>query len=205
MSASIKITLYSDEGPAPEIQSLSSSREEASRIEWLALVGTEKCRAIFRQPILLHLGIAYLIFALVMTMAGRFPEFGGMFPAWLFEAFNPNDRVNLAPYRVLHFIVLLAVVTRFISKDWPGLQWKIFLPVIKCGQQSLAVFCVGVFLSFVGHFVLMTSSGSVLVQVFVSMAGIAMMTLVAYYLSWSGQQDQPAEIRRRMASIDVHP
>jgi len=42
VSASIKITLYSDEGPAPEIQSLSSSREEASRIEWLALVGTAK-------------------------------------------------------------------------------------------------------------------------------------------------------------------
>jgi hypothetical protein len=172
---------------------------------WLALGGTEKCRAIFRLPILLYFGIAYLIFALAMTMAGRFPEFGKMFPTWLFETFNPNDRVNLAPYRVLHFIVLLSIVTRFMAKDWPGLQWQIFRPAILCGQQSLAVFCVGVFLSFVGHFALMISSGSLLVQVFVSAAGVAMMTLVAYYLSWSTQQDHPAEIRHRMASIDAHP
>jgi hypothetical protein len=172
---------------------------------WLALGGAEKCRAIFRLPILFHLGIAYLMFALAMTMAGRFPEFGKMFPTWLLETFNPNDRVNLAPYRVLHFIVLLSVVTRFMSKDWPGLQWQIFRPAIICGQQSLAVFCVGVFLSFVGHFVLMISSGSLLAQVLVSAAGVAMMTLVAYYLSWSTQQDDPAEIRHPMASIDARP
>ena len=35
-------------------------------------------------------------------------------------------------------------------------------------------------------------------------AGIAIMTLAAYYLSWSGQQDAPSEIRHRMASIDAH-
>ncbi|MDB5566659.1 MAG: OpgC protein, partial [Tardiphaga sp.] len=62
---------------------------------------------------------------------------------------------------------------------------------IKCGQQSLAVFCVGVFLSFVGHFELMMSSGSLMAQIFVSCAGIALMTFVAYYISWSKKQDKP--------------
>ena len=171
---------------------------------WLALGGTEKCRAIFRSPALLYFGIAYLAFALVMTMAGRFPEFGEMFPTWLFDAFNPNDRTNLAPYRVLHFIVLVSVVTRFVSKEWPGLEWQIFKPIIKCGQQSLAVFCLGVFLSFVGHFALSISSGSLLAQILVSTSGLAILTLVAYYLSWSKQQDAPSEIRHRMATIDAH-
>ena len=73
---------------------------------------------------LVYLGIAYLVFALVMTMAGRFPAFGAMFPGWLFDAFNPNDKTNLAPYRVLHFIVLAFFVTRFVPKDWRGLQWR---------------------------------------------------------------------------------
>ena len=95
-----------------------------------------------------------------MTMAGRFPEFGAMFPAWLFDAFNPNDKENLAPYRVLHFIVVVFFVTRFVPKDWRGLNWPIFDPLVKCGEQSLAVFCAGVFLSFIGHFMLTTSSGS---------------------------------------------
>ena len=40
MSASIKITLYSDEGPAPTIVSLATSAEAAAEIEWQALVGT---------------------------------------------------------------------------------------------------------------------------------------------------------------------
>ena len=171
---------------------------------WLALGGIMKCRSILGSRSLLYLGIAYLAFALVMTMAGRFPEFGRMLPPWLFDAFNPNDKINLAPYRALHIIVAAFVVTRFVSKDWPGLDWRIFRPLIVCGEQSIAVFCLGVFLSFVGHFVLMLSSGSLLAQLSVSASGIAIMTLVAYYLSWSRQQDDPSQIGHRMASIDAH-
>ena len=78
-----------------------------------------------------------------------------------------------------------------MPRDWPGLEWPIFRPLIKCGQQSLAVFCVGVFLSFVGHFVLSLSSGSLFAQIFVSVTGIAIMTIVAYYISWSKRQDKP--------------
>src|ERR1700692_3238744 len=171
---------------------------------WLALGGTEKLRSILKAPMLLFAGFAYLAFALVMPAAGRFPEFRAMFPAWPFDAFNPNDKVNLAPYRVLHLIVATLIVTRFVAKDWPGLKWRIFGALIICGQQLLAVFCLGVFLSFAGHFALLLSSGSLLAQVVVSASGIAIMTLAAYYLSWSGQQDAPSEIRHRMASIDAH-
>jgi hypothetical protein len=132
-----------------------------------------------------------MIFALVMTMAGRFPDFGALFPHWLYAAFNPNDKTNLAPYRFLHFVVIVILVIRFVPKDWPGLEWKVFDPVVVCGQQSLAVFCVGIFLSFVGHFELMMSSGSLFAQIFVSVTGIAIMTIVAYYISWSKKQDKP--------------
>jgi hypothetical protein len=38
----------------------------------------------------------------------------------------------------------------------------------------------------------------------VSAGGLAVMTLAAYYISWSKRQDDPSEIRRRMASIDAH-
>lgn len=40
MSASIKIMLYSDEGPVPTIVSIASSPAEKARIEWQAIVGT---------------------------------------------------------------------------------------------------------------------------------------------------------------------
>jgi hypothetical protein len=167
---------------------------------WLALGGTEKIRPILKSPIPVYLGIAYLIFACAMTMAGRFPELGKTLPAWLFDAFNPNDKTNLAPYRVLHFLVLALLVARFVPKHWRGLQWPIFRPAIRCGEQSVAVFCAGVFLSFVGHFVLITGSGSLMAQIAVSAGGIAGMTLVAYYISWSRQHDDPLLI----ASVDAH-
>lgn len=158
---------------------------------WCAMGGARRSMALINSPITLWICLGYLLFALVMTMAGRFPTLGGMFPEWLFSAFNPNDKTNLAPYRFLHFVVIVILVIRFVPKEWPGLEWKVFDPLIVCGQQSLAVFCVGVFLSFVGHFELSMSSGSLLAQIFVSVAGIAIMTTVAYYISWSKKQDKP--------------
>ncbi|MGL9617761.1 OpgC domain-containing protein [Bradyrhizobium sp. U531] len=158
---------------------------------WCAMGGARRSMTLINAPVTLYLCLGYLLFALVMTMAGRFPAFGGMFPEWLFSAFNPNDKTNLAPYRFIHFVVIVILVIRFVPKEWPGLEWKVFDPLIVCGQQSLAVFCVGVFLSFVGHFELSMSSGSLLAQIFVSVAGIAIMTTVAYYISWSKKQDKP--------------
>jgi hypothetical protein len=158
---------------------------------WFALGGARESRSIINSPWLLYLGFAYLVFALIMTMAGRFEAFGDLFPRWLYDAFNPNDKTNLAPYRVLHFVIIAFFVTRFVPRDWRLLESKLLEPIIKCGQQSLAVFCVGVFLSFVGHFELMMSSGSLFAQIFVSVSGIAIMTTVAYYISWSKKQDKP--------------
>ncbi|WP_316398368.1 OpgC domain-containing protein [Bradyrhizobium sp. 33ap4] len=160
---------------------------------WCAMGGARNNMRIINSRYTLWFCIAYMIFALIMTMAGRFPDFGAMFPDWLYSAFNPNDKTNLAPYRFLHFVVITVLVIRFIPKDWAALEWKVFDPLIVCGQQSLAVFCVGVFLSFVGHFELSMSSGSLFAQVFVSISGIAIMTIVAYYISWSKRQDKPVK------------
>jgi hypothetical protein len=62
--------------------------------------------------------------------------------------------------------------------------------VIKCGDEWLAAFCAGVFLSFAGHFVLITGPDSILMQIAVSLAGLFGMTAVAYYVSWSRRQDR---------------
>ena len=87
---------------------------------WCALGGARKSMSIITAPVTLYLSIAYLIFALIMTMAGKFPDFGALFPHWLYDAFNPNDKTNLAPYRFLHFVVIAILVIRFVPKDWSG-------------------------------------------------------------------------------------
>ena len=48
---------------------------------WCALGGARKSMAIINSPITLYFCIAYLILGLVMTMAGKFPDFGEHVPA----------------------------------------------------------------------------------------------------------------------------
>ncbi len=59
------------------------------------------------------------------------------------------------------------------------------------------MFCVGVFLSFAGHLILITRPNLVAMQIVVSLAGFAAMTAVAYYVSWSKWQDLPAALRQQ--------
>ena len=156
---------------------------------WCALGGVSRFRTAFRAPVWAYIGVAYLVFGYVMSMAGRFPVLGDTLPAWLHDIFIPNDRVNLAPYRILHFMVVALFATRLVSKRWHGLNWPVFKPLIICGEQALPVFCAGVFLSVAGHFVLVTGSGSLVAQILVSLSGFAIMTLVASYVAWSKRQD----------------
>jgi hypothetical protein len=157
---------------------------------WFALGGSAQAMPFIRSRTALVLGTAYLLFALVMTMAARFDELRSLIPPEIYGAFNPNDKTNLAPYRLLHFVVFAFSVVRLLPRDWPGLEWPIFRPAIKCGQQSLEVFCTGIFLSFAAHFVLVEISGAIWMQIVVSVVGISLMTALAYYRSWSKNADK---------------
>src|SRR4029079_14370970 len=113
-------------------------------------------------------------------------------PRGLFEAFNPNDKTKLAPYRFLHLAIWIIVVARLIPIDAPGLQAAIWKPLIKCGQQSLEVFAVGIYLAFIGYFILKTTSDGIVAQLLVGITGIAIMTAIAYYRSWSKRVEKSA-------------
>jgi hypothetical protein len=141
---------------------------------------------------LVALAAGYLVFALIVTMAIRFPDFGSLLPGWLLDAF-PSDKTNLAPYRFVHFLAIALIAARFIPKQSPVLEWRLFAPTVICGRQSLAVFCVGTLLSFIGHFVLTVSSGSLLVQLLIAVGGIVVMCAVAYYIIWSKRLDELAK------------
>ena len=163
---------------------------------WLALSGANQIRAIHKLQELVVLRAAaglYLLFALTVTVAGKFPQ-AGIVPDLLHDALLP-DRENLAPHRVLHFLALAFLFTYMVPRDWSGFRWQTLQPVIKCGQEWLAVFCAGVFLSFAGHLVLITGPDSLAMHVLVSFAGISIMTGVAYYVSWSKQQDHKPAFR----------
>jgi hypothetical protein len=128
--------------------------------------------------------------ALVMTLAGRLPWLHAMIPAVIDHAVNPVDKTNLDLFRFMHFVALAFVTVYFVHADWPGLKWPIFRPAVRCGEHSLEVFCLGIFLSFAGHFVLVEISNAAWMQILVSLAGIALMTALAYLLTWYQRLDK---------------
>jgi len=67
------------------------------------------------------------------------------------------------------------------------LRWRSLAPLVKCGQNSLQVFCFGV-LSSCAHAAIELSENSLWVQVSAGAAGILLMTAVAYGWSWSRQR-----------------
>ena len=91
------------------------------------------------------------------------------------EWMYPIDKTNLDVLRFAHFLALAAVTVRFVPRDWPGLKSPILQPAILCGQHSLEIFCLGVFLAFAGHFVISEYSGGPLIQIAISFTGIIIM------------------------------
>ena len=157
---------------------------------WAALGGAARAQSLARSRIVLAASAVFVLLALVVTLAVRF-EAAGFMPAGLLEILVPNDKTNLAPYRVLHFLALAVIVIRIIPKDWTGLDSRLLRPLVLCGQRSLEVFCVGIFLSFVGHFVLEMYSDRLTAQIGISLGGLMLMTCVASYRTWSRKLDAP--------------
>ena len=100
---------------------------------WTALGGSIQLRPIIVSRWLIPLCTVYLVFGLIMTLAGSFETIGGLIPRWMYELFNPNDKTNLAPYRVLHFSVIALLVARLIPKGCKGMEWLLWDPLVKCG------------------------------------------------------------------------
>jgi hypothetical protein len=95
---------------------------------------------------------------------------------------------TVAPYRFVHLMALAVVVIRFLPPDSSILKWRSLMPLIKCGQNSLQVFCIGIVLSFCAHAAIELSLNSLWVQIFVGAAGVLLMTTGAYYRTWSKQR-----------------
>ena len=166
---------------------------------WLAVGGAHTVQFLVRSRAALAVSISFLIFGLLMTLAQPIPLLRELFPDALFELFTPNDKTNLASYRVLHLLSLALVVVHFLPSHAQILRSPVLRPLIKCGQQSLEVFCVGVFLSFLAHVVLELTSDSIIAQLIVGVAGLWILTTIAYYRSWSKRVDKSAHHELRAA------
>jgi hypothetical protein len=151
---------------------------------WCALGGAKRLAAVVSSRITIALAAAYLAFAFFVAMTWYFPRAAALLPHIIADNIYPIDKTNLDILRILHFLSLAVIVVNLVPRDWPVLRSAWCEPAIICGQHSLAIFCLGVFLAFAGHFVFTEVSNRLLTHVIVSVAGIAIMVGAAAVLSW---------------------
>jgi hypothetical protein len=151
---------------------------------WCGVGGVDRLRPFLRSRIVLGLAAGYLLFAFLVVMTWYFPRWAVLIPQWFQDWMYPIDKTNMDVLRFVHFIALAVITVRFIPLDWPWLNSKYLRPMILCGQHSLEIFCFGIFLSFLGHFVTSEISRSVGMQIFISVLGIAAMIGVASLIAW---------------------
>lgn len=163
---------------------------------WCALAGRGLLARALRSRIALALAIAYLAVAFAVTLTWHLPHLAYLMPKRLAEIIYPIDKTNLDVLRLAHFLALAFITIRFLPADWPGLRSPLLRPAILCGQHSLEIFCIGVFLAFTGHIVLVEVSGRISMQIAVSAAGIALMIGAAAWMAWyrsvEGRRGPPA-------------
>jgi hypothetical protein len=128
--------------------------------------------------------------ALVVVVAGvirlswTIHHFSTAIPAIWIDQLWPVDKTMLAPIRLVDFLALAIVVVRFTAVDASFLRWRIAQPVIRCGQYSLQIFCLGVLLSVVGQFALAQWSNGLTMQFAVCAVGIGIMIGTARIIAW---------------------
>ena len=170
---------------------------------WCALGGAKRMARILSSRITLWLCIAYLVFAFCVTLTWHVPRLNVFMPRWLESWMYPINKTDLDVLRFVHFLALAAITVRFLHADWPGLKSPWLRPVIRCGQHSLEIFCLGVFLAFAGHFVLAEISGGAWMHFFVSLAGIVIMSGAAWLFSWYKTEIGKGDKRAKGADSDA--
>ena len=101
------------------------------------------------------------------------------------------DKTNEGPLRLLSILALCAVVVWRVPRDaaWLNLRWA--RAITRCGTNSLAIFCLGIFLSVLGHAALVEYGASVANQAVVTAAGCFILLSLAKLFSWYKAHGKP--------------
>jgi hypothetical protein len=150
---------------------------------WCGRGATSQIKGLLQSRVVFAVAIAWILFAFVIVMTWHNAFLESLIPKWLFKVIYPIDKTDLDMFRFTHFLALALVIARYLHRDWAGLKSKWLRPLVLCGQHSLPLFCLGVFLSFGAHWILVQWKSAFVEQLAVSFAGFAIMTAAAWLLN----------------------
>ncbi|MCC7045119.1 MAG: OpgC domain-containing protein [Alphaproteobacteria bacterium] len=114
--------------------------------------------------------------------------------SWLSRAlyWGPGgSKTALGLYRLVNFLALAYLAAHLVKPDAAWLRAAAAKPVIWMGENSLYIFCLGIFLSYLGHLVLVEYSSRSIVHIAVSAIGVGLMAGVAATMTWVRRAERP--------------
>src|ERR1700751_1687793 len=141
---------------------------------WWTIEG-KKVQPWVRSRPALVLAVLYLLFSLVTALSWRVKPLEALIPQTLVHLLYPFDKSNLAPLRLLHFLAVAVLAAWLVPRNWRALKTPVMRSAIRCGQNSLPIYCLGVLLAFVSHMALLDISNGLAMQIALSVGGIIAM------------------------------
>jgi hypothetical protein len=158
---------------------------------WYAYEGASRLRTIVQSRAVLVLSVLYIALSVLVTLSWQFKASEAFMPHAVSNLIYPIYKSHLSPLRLFHFLAIAILVSRVMPADWHGVIKPWMLALIRCGENSLAIYCLGVLLSFMGFVILSQFSSTVTMQAVISIAGITLMVAAATVTTWTSKQDRP--------------
>jgi esterase/lipase len=127
--------------------------------------------------------VLYLAVSLIIALSWSVKPPENLVPQSLAKLVYLVDKSNLDPLRLLHFFALAILAVWLVPRDWRGLTTPVMRGAIRCGENSLAIYCLGVLLALASHIALVDISDGLAMQIALCLAGILMMIVAATLLS----------------------
>src|SRR5215467_11894982 len=158
---------------------------------------------------LLYAAIAITALGLVIKLSWTIHGVWDSFPGLLLKELWPVNKSNLSPIRLLPFFSTVVVIAAFVRPGSAFLRSPAAKPVILCGQQSLEIFCLGILLSALGHFVLSEYDSGNVIQLGVNAVGVLLLVLTAKmsdgYKAMCRSQQPGSRARTMRRRGDIEP
>jgi len=138
------------------------------------------------------LALLHLAFAAFIALSWHYNSLERLIPDWFARQIYPIDKTNLDILRFVHFLALAWLIRLTVRPNARFLKWRIFEPIRRCGEHSLQIFCLGTFLAVTAQIIVARYEDSIVSQILVSLAGLIIMSLVAYAASWLKAQARVA-------------
>ncbi|MFB9264277.1 OpgC domain-containing protein [Bradyrhizobium erythrophlei] len=162
---------------------------------WWMIAG-ERVRPWIISRTALVVAVLYLLVSLFIALSGHIKPLEAVVPVALAKLVHSSDKSNLDPMRLLHFLAIAVLAVRLVPPDWPALKTPLLRSMIRCGQNSLPIYCLGVLLACGSHMALLKISNGAAMQIALSAGGILVMIVAATLLNSIGVK--PARQSRLM-------